>query len=88
VSRAAAAVALEPAAPRPEAPRSEGPRSEGSTLAAHTLAAVKQQAHEAVEREHIAKALEQAGGSRTRAAQLLGMSRTTLWEKAKRYGLT
>jgi two-component system response regulator FlrC len=83
VSRAAAAVAREP-----EAPRSEAPRSDGSTLAAHTLAEVKQQAHEVLEREHIARALEQAGGSRTRAAQLLGMSRTTLWEKAKRYGLT
>jgi transcriptional regulator with PAS, ATPase and Fis domain len=40
-----------------------------------------------VERQHIARILSQVGGSRTRAAKLLGISRSTLWEKAKRLGL-
>lgn len=40
-----------------------------------------------VEREAIVAALEEAGGSRTRAAELLGMSRTTLWRRMKEFGL-
>lgn len=40
-----------------------------------------------VERLHILKMLERAGGSRTRAAKLLGLSRSTLWEKLKRFGV-
>jgi DNA-binding NtrC family response regulator len=63
-------------------------RSPGSTGEAASLADVKHLAHEAVEREHIKQALESSGGSRSGAAKLLGMSRTTLWEKVKRYGLT
>lgn len=39
------------------------------------------------ERAAIAKALEDADGSRTRAAALLGMGRTTLWQKLKAYDL-
>jgi DNA-binding NtrC family response regulator len=42
---------------------------------------------EAMERLHIARTLERAGGSRTRAATMLGISRSTLWEKGKRHGL-
>jgi two-component system response regulator HydG len=42
---------------------------------------------EDVERLHIVRVLESVGGSRTRAATLLGISRSTLWEKGKRYGL-
>ena len=55
-----------------------GPRSLGD---------VGQSALADAERQLIAKALEQAQGSKTRAAELLGVSRTTLWEKVKRYGL-
>jgi DNA-binding NtrC family response regulator len=40
------------------------------------------------ERAAIAAALEQTGGGVTRAAELLGMGRTTLWRKLKQYGLT
>ncbi len=40
-----------------------------------------------MEREAIRQALEEADGNRTRAATLLGMGRTTLWQKLKEYGL-
>jgi PAS domain S-box-containing protein len=36
----------------------------------------------------ISRALERTGGNKTRAARLLGMSRSQLYEKIKRYGLT
>jgi two-component system, NtrC family, response regulator AtoC len=42
---------------------------------------------EDAERIHIVRVLESVGGSRTRAATLLGISRSTLWEKGKRHGL-
>ena len=42
---------------------------------------------EQVERRYIAATLQHARGNRTRAAQLLGISRKALWEKRKRYGL-
>jgi DNA-binding NtrC family response regulator len=41
-----------------------------------------------IEMETIAKALQQAGGNRTRAAKLLRISRATLYNKLKRYGFT
>jgi transcriptional regulator of acetoin/glycerol metabolism len=37
------------------------------------------------ERNAILAALEVAGGSRSRAAEILGMGRTTLWRKLKQY---
>jgi two-component system response regulator HydG len=39
------------------------------------------------ERQHIERVLVAVGGSRTRAASVLGISRSTLWDKLKRYGL-
>ncbi|MGD2069124.1 MAG: sigma-54 dependent transcriptional regulator [Gemmatimonadota bacterium] len=39
------------------------------------------------EKEAIRRALDQADGVRVRAAELLGMGRTTLWRKMKEYGL-
>jgi DNA-binding NtrC family response regulator len=39
------------------------------------------------ERSAILRALEESEGNRTRAAALLGMGRTTLWQKLKAYGL-
>ncbi len=41
----------------------------------------------AVERQHIARVLAQVAGHRTRAAQLLGITRTTLYKKIEEYGL-
>ncbi len=40
-----------------------------------------------VEREHIAATLRQAEGQLSKAAALLGIGRTTLWEKMRRLGL-
>jgi DNA-binding NtrC family response regulator len=42
---------------------------------------------DAMERRHVALVLERAGGSKTRAAAMLGVSRSTLWDKLKRYGM-
>ena len=42
---------------------------------------------EEAERHHIARALAHTGGRIAEAARLLGISRTTLWEKMRRYGL-
>jgi len=48
------------------------------------LVAVVKQA----EREHLCRALALAGGKRVRAAELLGISRKTLWEKLRAQGLS
>jgi len=40
-----------------------------------------------MERNMIRKALEKAGGVRSKAAQLLGINRTTLLEKMKKMGI-
>ncbi len=44
-------------------------------------------AREEAERAHIVQALGRTGGSIGEAATLLGVSRTTLWEKMRRYGI-
>lgn len=41
-----------------------------------------------VERRHLQDALARAGGNRDEAARLLGVSRTTLWRKMKRLGVS
>jgi DNA-binding NtrC family response regulator len=40
-----------------------------------------------VEQAYIRHVLQQAGGSQTRAAAVLGISRKALWEKRRRYGI-
>jgi len=40
-----------------------------------------------VEADHIRNVLANAGGNKTRAAQILGIDRKTLRSKAQRYGL-
>jgi len=43
---------------------------------------------ETLERELILKALDKAGGNKTRAAKLLGLTRRTLYSRMERYGLS
>lgn len=45
------------------------------------------EAREAAERTHIIAALERSGGQIGEAARMLGIARTTLWEKMQKYGL-
>jgi DNA-binding NtrC family response regulator len=40
------------------------------------------------EREAIVRALQQGNGNQTKAAQILGMGRNTLWRKMKKYGIS
>ena len=44
-------------------------------------------ARNAAERQHILAALERTGGQIRKAAELLGISRTTLWEKMRKLGI-
>ena len=39
------------------------------------------------EREYIIRVLRQTGGNRSRTAEILGISRKTLWEKMRQYGI-
>ena len=39
------------------------------------------------EKEHILKILESTKGNKTKAAEILGISRKTLWEKVKAYNI-
>ena len=52
-----------------------------------TSVALKAQSHQA-EAQAIIQALQASNGQVTRAASLLGISRTTLWRKMAKYGLT
>lgn len=62
-------------------------RSHGMNGHAATNASTLAQNRESTERAVIVRALEKAGFSRTRAAQVLGVSRVTLYKKMKKYGL-
>ena len=59
-------------------------RETGEKSNVGSLAAVLKHA----EREHLLKALAVAGGKRTRAADLLGISRKNLWEKLRAHGIS
>lgn len=58
-----------------------------STPAVPGIASTLVHNRESTERTVIIRALEKAGFSRTRAAQMLGVSRVTLYKKMKKYGL-
>ena len=62
------------------------PEGRGETVH-HGPASSLAQNRETTERATIIRALEKVSFSRTRSAQLLGVSRVTLYKKMKKYGL-
>jgi len=66
----------------PDAPATPSPERDGE--APTSLAAARDDA----ERRHIRAILERTGGQIGKAAELMGISRTTLWEKMRRLDLT
>ncbi|WP_245870515.1 sigma-54-dependent transcriptional regulator [Teichococcus rhizosphaerae] len=70
----------------------EGPRLEAADLFPEAQAPEAPplslaEARDAAEREHIRRMLARAGGRMGDAAQFLGISRTTLWERMRRLGI-
>jgi two-component system response regulator HydG len=63
------------------------PEVRGDGGATPSSARYRVQVPEEEERVAIARALAESGGSRSAAAHLLGMSRTTLWRRMKEFGL-
>lgn len=61
-------------------------RSDGAEAVSNWIASLGT-AREDAEKRHIQRALAMTGGAILPAAKALGISRTTLWEKMKRYGL-
>jgi len=62
----------------------EAPPTMGNGDALQSL----EEARMTAERQHIRRALRQTGGEIGQAARLLGVSRTTLWEKMRRLGVS
>jgi len=85
--------AIESAAVRAERGRIEAQhlpaavRGAGEGSAAEEGERYRQTGSEAQERREIEAALREADGVRSRVAERLGMSRTTLWRKMKKYGI-
>jgi DNA-binding NtrC family response regulator len=82
-------------APR-ETPRVEAsPRSASSDSGSRprvddgerSLEKVAREAADQAERRRILAVLDETGGNRTRAAEILQVSRSTLWSKLRRYGI-
>lgn len=62
-------------------------RPDGPAATSLTPTSSLVQNRETTERAVIVRALERVSGSRTRAAQLLGVSRVTLYKKMRKYQL-
>jgi len=79
---------LEPAS-LPERIRKGVPQAldEPAPLRASPLAQIVAQATEQTEKEAILEALTKAGDNREKAAEMLGIGRTTLYRKLKQYGI-
>jgi DNA-binding NtrC family response regulator len=66
------------------------PEISGSTAKAVPFGAPAENAQaslESMERHHIAKVLEETGYNKSRASEILGIDRATLYRKAKNYGI-
>jgi DNA-binding NtrC family response regulator len=66
---------------------SAGPFIEAADLNIPVNQAPANDSLEAVEHQHIAKVLEQAGGNVSQAARTLGIDRVTLYNKIRKYHL-
>ncbi len=64
-----------------------GPRMASSGVAFATFSGDQVPTLDELERAHILKVLELCENQKTKAAQLLGINRTTLWKKLRQYGL-
>ena len=66
---------------------SRGPRHAVAGAAFATFSGDHVPTLDELERAHILKVLELCEGQKTKAAQMLGINRTTLWKKLRQYGL-
>jgi DNA-binding NtrC family response regulator len=73
------ASALEFGEETPEPPAAQKPALTSPTVPAHSL--------DEMEREHIIRVLRETGGNKKKAAEILGIERRTLYNKAKRLGI-
>jgi len=64
-----------------------GPRAAVSGASFATFSGDHVPTLDELERAHILKVLEICEGQKTKAAQMLGINRTTLWKKLRQYGL-
>jgi DNA-binding NtrC family response regulator len=64
-----------------------GPRAAVSAASFATFSGDHVPTLDELERAHILKVLELCEGQKTKAAQMLGINRTTLWKKLRQYGL-
>ncbi|MCG8635064.1 MAG: sigma 54-interacting transcriptional regulator [Desulfobacterales bacterium] len=62
--------------PEPEAPLPEPPAAGSTTVTVHRT-----------QRQELIDALHKAGGNQTRAAEILGVSRITVWKRMKKYNV-
>ncbi|MEO6593682.1 MAG: sigma 54-interacting transcriptional regulator, partial [Planctomycetota bacterium] len=77
VETAAAQAGAQPIAPRHLPPQLT---NEGAAHTSPTIPSLEE-----VERQHIEEVMQRTGGNRSRAAQILGIASSTLYEKLKRY---
>ena len=64
-----------------------GPRPAAQSASFATFSGDHVPTLDELERAHILKVLELCEGQKTKAAQMLGINRTTLWKKLRQYGL-
>jgi DNA-binding NtrC family response regulator len=64
-----------------------GPRAPAAGAAFATFIGDRVPTLDELERAHILKVLELCDNQKTKAAQMLGINRTTLWKKLRQYGL-
>jgi DNA-binding NtrC family response regulator len=64
-----------------------GPRHASTAASITTFSGDQVPTLDELERAHILKVLELCEGQKTKAAQMLGINRTTLWKKLRQYGL-